>query len=296
MIRLKIPASSANLGSGFDSLALALNLYNYVEIEENDKLDIYSCDGSFVPRSEQNLIYTSAKQVYDICGKSFTSFKIGQKNPIPMSRGLGSSSACIAGGIIGANALLGFPLTQQDILDLACKIETHPDNISATILGGFVVSVLEGDTVCAIKHNVEQDVKFIAMVPNFKLATQKARLVLPEFVPHKTAVYNLSRAALLTAAFCDGRYEFLDIATKDLLHQQYRLPLIEGGKELMTMAKNCGAVSCFISGAGPTILAVVTKSNVDFMRKMQIEIQKDEKTANIDLLNLSVCNSGVQII
>ena len=296
MVRINVPASSANLGSGFDSLGIALNLYNYIEMSENDFLNIYSLDGSFVPKNDGNLIYSSAKKVFDLCGKSFKGLKVGQKNNIPFSRGLGSSSACIAGGILGANTILGNPLNTQDMLNLACEIEKHPDNIAPTILGGFVVSVLEDKKVYAVNHCVDENINFIALVPNFKLSTKKSRLVLPKIIKHKSAVFNLSRASLLTAAFCEGKYDLLEVATKDLLHQNYRLPLISGGKKVMKLAEKCGANACFLSGSGPTIMAIVIGEIKDFETKLKAELLNSELTSSYEIKVLNACNKGVHTI
>ena len=128
MIKIRVPATSANLGAGFDALGLALGFYNYVEMEESDRIDITSADGIEVPADETNMIYVAARDLYEICGRKLEGLKIIQTNNIPMARGLGSSSACIVAGLAGANHLLGNPLTQDDLVDLAAQIEGHPDN------------------------------------------------------------------------------------------------------------------------------------------------------------------------
>ena len=144
MIKIQIPATSANLGAGFDALGLALTYYNYVEMEESDKIDISSLDDVEVPVDENNLIYISAKDLFNVCGKKINGLKIRQTNNIPMARGLGSSSACIVAGLVGANTLLGNPLTADDLVDLAAQIEGHPDNTAPALLGGIVTAVFDG--------------------------------------------------------------------------------------------------------------------------------------------------------
>ncbi|MDO5602157.1 MAG: homoserine kinase [Oscillospiraceae bacterium] len=295
MVTVTVPATSANLGSGFDSLGLALSLYNTVEMEESEQLDIYSMDGSFVPKTEQNMIYRTARRVYEECGRPFTALRLGQRNPIPMARGLGSSSACIAAGIAGANALLGGPLTPEDMLALACEIEGHPDNVAPALLGGFVSSVMEDGKVYTVRRDISRELSFAAFIPNFKLLTEKARAALPRQVDHRDAVYNVSRAALCAAAFCEERYELLSVATGDKLHQQYRLPLIPGGARIMEMAREQGALASFVSGAGPTILAVVKTENETFFENAAQQLLQNEDTAEFKLLRLTASNAGATV-
>lgn len=295
MVTVTVPATSANLGSGFDSLGLALSLYNTVEMEESDKLDIRSLDGSFVPKTEQNMIYRTARRVYEQCGKPFKALRLSQRNPIPMARGLGSSSACIAAGLAGANALLGGPLTQEDMLALACEIEGHPDNVAPALLGGFVSSVIEDGKVYTVRRDISRGLSFAAFIPNFKLLTEKARAALPQEIPHQDAVYNVSRAALCAAAFCEERYELLQVATGDRLHQQYRLPLIPGGAQIINMAKQYGALASFISGAGPTILAIVRDEDDAFFENAAQQLLQNEDTSEFRLLRLTASNAGATV-
>ena len=137
MIKVTVPATSANIGSGFDSCGLAVGLYNTVAMEEAEAPDISSADGSYVPQGTGNLVYRTAQQLYELCGRPLSGLRLVQTNAIPMARGLGSSSACIAAGLLGANALLGNPLSDGEILTLATKLEGHPDNVAPALLGGF---------------------------------------------------------------------------------------------------------------------------------------------------------------
>ena len=264
MIRIQVPATSANLGSGFDSLGIALTLYNQIWMEEDDRLDISCKDSVVVPTDESNLIYWAVKQLYQECGRKLPGLKLIQENNIPLARGLGSSSACIVAGILGANALMGSPLSSHEMLQLAAAIEGHPDNVAPALLGGFVASVMDEGNVYSVKKEISTQLEFAAFVPDFPLLTEESRGVLPKTIPYKDAVYNLSRAALATAAFCDGDYQLLQVATKDAMHQSYRLGLIPGGEEIFSMARELGALAVYISGAGPTIMAVVRKSDEAF--------------------------------
>jgi len=295
MVRVTVPATSANVGAGFDSLGLALALHNVFTFEECEGIRISSADGVHIPSGSNNLVYRSARTVYDQLGVPLRGLRITQKNDIPMARGLGSSSACIVAGVLGANALLGGRLTPRQMLTLATAIEGHPDNVAPAMLGGFVTSVYDEGQVYSVKKNIDPDLAFAAFIPDFRLLTAKARAVLPQMVSHKDAVYNLSRAALATAAFCDGDYGLLGVATKDSLHQQYRLPLIEGGEEIVELAQDLGALAVYISGAGPTIMAVLHRDDTDFFARASAALPRQEKLAHFTLRRLLADNDGARV-
>ena len=173
-IKVSVPATSANVGSGFDALGLAVTLYNTVTFEESEKLDISAADGTRIPRNESNLVYRSAKGLFDKVGKKIPPLRIVQTNPIPMARGLGSSSACIIAGLLGANRMLGDILNTQELLTLATSIEGHPDNVAPALLGGLTSSVYEDGVVYSVKRDVDQSLCFAAIVPDYKLLTEAA--------------------------------------------------------------------------------------------------------------------------
>lgn len=272
MIKLQIPATSANLGAGFDALGLALDLYNYVEMEESDRIDISSADDVPVPADEKNLIYVSVNDLYRVCGKILKGLTLRQTNNIPMTRGLGSSSACIVAGLVGANRMLGDPLTTDDLVDLAAQIEGHPDNTAPALLGGIVTAVFDGRKVHWVKQEVFTKLKFVAIIPDFELPTEKARACLPKEVTHKDAVYNLSRAALFSASLLTGKFENLRTAVHDRLHQPYRMELIPHCREVFDIAYTHGAYAVYISGAGPTVMAVVDEENEFFAGKVKFSL------------------------
>lgn len=261
MITVRVPATSANMGPGFDSIGIALNLYNTFYMEESDSIEISATHGEHVPNDESNLIYQCAKRVYDICGKPMSGLKLIEDCDIPQTRGLGSSSACTVAGLIGANALLGNPLHQENIIDLAAAIEGHPDNSTPAILGGFCTSLLEYGKVWSVRVPIADKLDFVAFIPNFELSTEKARQAIPRTIPHKDAVFNLSRAALLTGSLVTGDLHNLMVAAGDCLHQPYRFGLIPDGEEVVKSAKGLGALGAFLSGAGPTIIAMVDKED-----------------------------------
>ena len=269
MVTVTVPATSANVGAGFDSLGLAVSMHNVFTFEESDRIQISSVDGTHVPAGSNNLVYRSARVVYDQLGIPLKGLRITQRNDIPMARGLGSSSACIVAGIMGANALLGEPLDRNAVIDLAATIEGHPDNSTPAILGGFCVALLENGHVSHVRVPVHGAIDFVVFIPDFQLSTEKARAALPKRIDHHDAVYNLARAALLAGSLTTGKLENLDVATGDCLHQPYRFSLIENGEDIVREAKQLGALGAFISGAGPSIVAIVYKGDRDYIEKAQ---------------------------
>lgn len=275
MVTVKVPATSANLGSGFDALGIALTLYNTVSIEEYDGINIESLDDTRIPRDESNFIYSTARRLYDICGRKFTGLHIRQKNDIPMTRGLGSSSACLIAGLLGANELLGRPMNSGELLNLAAAIEGHPDNVAPALLGGLVTCAMDEGVVHSISVPVSESVRFAVMIPDFTLKTSLARSVLPQTISRSDAVFNLSRAALMTSSLFSGNLEHLRIATQDKLHQPYRLQLIRGGDSALRIARELGAYGSYISGAGPSIIAIIDRKNTAFENEVQIQLKKN---------------------
>ena len=273
MIRISVPATSANLGSGFDCMGIALSIRNVVDMELSDRIDITNKYGLDVASDEKNLIYRCAKQVFDIVGKPLPGLKIVEECNIPMTRGLGSSSACTVAGLFGANKLLGRPLDEEALINLAAVIEGHPDNSTPAIRGGFVAAMLENGKVWQVRVPISMRLKFCAFIPKttgFALnsdKTEKARAALPTNVPMRDAVFNLSRAALLAGSLVAGELHNIVVATDDRLHQPYRFDGIPQGREVVEEAKRLGALGAFISGAGPTILAVVDIVDLGFEKR-----------------------------
>ena len=218
-----------------------------IDLAENDHIDISDKNGQYVPQDESNLIYQCAKRVYDECGKPLSGLTIVEDCAIPQTRGLGSSSACTVAGIMGANMLLGEPLDRNAVIDLAATIEGHPDNSTPAILGGFCVALLENGHVHHVRVPVHGAIDFVVFIP----------------------VYNLARAALLAGSLTTGKLENLDVATGDCLHQPYRFGLIENGEDIVREAKKLGALGAFISGAGPSIVAIVYKGDRDYITRAQ---------------------------
>ncbi len=293
MVSVRVPATTANIGAGFDSLGLAVSLYNYVYFDWADEPQIKSLDKVRIPTTKENLIYKSAMHLFKIYGKkNIKSIKILQKNNIPIARGLGSSSCCIVAGLFGANALLGNVLNKKELLKIAAKIEGHPDNVAPCILGGFVTSAIDEDKVFYVKNNVGSNLKFVFFVPNFKLSTAKSRKVLREQVSLKDAVYNISRASLLVASILKGKFYNLNVAVRDKLHQDYRLKYIEGAGDIFKLSYGLGAYAVYLSGAGPSIVAICDRSNRFFEKNVSLKL-KEKQMTNWHVLKLDVDSKGV---
>lgn len=274
MVKVKIPATSANIGAGFDAIGLAVNLYNELTMEEYEGIRIEALDGVNIPSGPDNLVCFAARKLYEICGVSWRGMKIGQVSRIPFARGLGSSSACIVGGLKGANALLGKPIPDEELIHLAASMEGHPDNTTPALTGGFVTAVLENGRVYYVKQEIGSDLRFIAIVPDFQMHTDRARAALPQSVSREDAVFNLSRAALMSVSLYSGNYHNLRVAAADRLHQPYRIGQIPCGAQVMELCGQSGAYAVFLSGAGPTIMAVVHAGCEDFGKQMTKQLSK----------------------
>lgn len=268
LVKVRVPATSANIGPGFDSMGIALGLYNYVTAEETDepglKIDILDDSRSFLPCDESNLIYRAMKRTFDMVKYTPKGLRLELENNIMVTRGLGSSSAGIIGGIVAANVLSGNKLSINQQLRLAADIEGHPDNVTPALIGGFTVNVETRHTIRYVKTELKEDLRFAALVPDFFLQTKKSRGVLPRSVSLDDAVYNTGHSALLTASLISGKYENIRTAVGDKLHQNYRKRLIPHMDKLFRLCYDNGALGVYLSGAGPTIIAIIKSDNKAF--------------------------------
>ncbi len=260
-VRVQVPATTANLGPGFDALGMALGLYNEIRVEVGGvglQLDVEGEGaGRLREQGATNLVARALTGTLAKLGARPDGLSLRTINRIPLSRGLGSSSAAVLGGVVAAAALAGVRLTPEELLDLALPLEGHPDNIGPALLGGLTVTTLVEGRVCCIPLPVPADLGAVAVIPEFHLATAKARKALPREVPREDAVFNVGRVALFLAAMQTGRMDLLREATRDRLHQPYREPLVPGMAEVLAEGERAGALACFLSGAGPTLLALV---------------------------------------
>lgn len=260
MITVRVPATSANLGPGFDALGLALRLHNTLTLEpaEAPQIEIDGEGAGTLPRDPTHLAYQAAMAVVARAegedGPGARAFCLRQHNRIPLARGLGSSAAAIVGGAVAANALLGHPLDQQALLDLATELEGHPDNVAPALLGGLVVCARTATGVRWMRL-APPSLRVVLAVPDYQVSTDEARRRLPARVPFPDAVFNVTRAALLVAALTGDRPDLLDEATQDRLHQPYREQLVPGLTDVFAAARGAGAYGVALSGSGPAVLA-----------------------------------------
>ncbi|MBL8968845.1 MAG: homoserine kinase [Spirochaetaceae bacterium] len=261
MIRVRVPATSANLGPGFDALGLAVALYNVFDLEEAEGLVLEgAAPGESGP---ENLLVRAYRRGLEELGLPWRGLRARFAADIPVARGLGSSAACIVGGLLaagragsGAAGASGAGLPRGRILELAAEIEGHPDNTSPALLGGFAAAVMEGGRVEAVRAPLGGELAFLAMVPPFPLSTAKARAALPKTLPFADAARNSGRAALVAAAFLARDWDRLEAACSDRLHEPYRAPLIPGFEAAVAAARAAGALAVYLSGAGPTVMAL----------------------------------------
>ena len=265
-IIIKVPATTANLGPGFDALGLALDLWNETEfVATKDKQISVTIKGEGednLPTDANNAIVDAALQVYDLVGKPCTGMRIHCVNRVPLGSGLGSSSAAMLTGMLGANAMLGSPLSREEILKLAIETEGHPDNVAPAMLGGLVASIIHESHVVSLRLTLtgqRTPIHITVVFPDFDFPTKQARAILPKQIERRDAIYNISRAMIVTEAFRTGDLAMLGEAMTDKLHQPYRLPLIPGAQKAMDAMKRAGASAVALSGAGPSLIAFSAK-------------------------------------
>jgi homoserine kinase len=265
-ITINVPATTANLGPGFDCLGLALDWWNTITVERARKFQVkLRGDSAGLPADETNMVVEHIRIFYNHVGIPMPTLRVTMTNRIPIGKGFGSSAAALVGGLLAGNALAGTPLSAQEILELANELEGHPDNVSAAIFGGFTISAFDGRRVVCASVEPSQDWRAVVYIPDHALSTKTARQVLPSSVSRSDAVFNIARAALLAYAFTTGRASYLQIGTEDRLHQPYRVPLVKGMPEMLEAACSAGAQGAALSGAGPSLIAFAT-SNANAVR------------------------------
>lgn len=260
MVKVIVPASTANIGPGFDTLGLALNLYNIYKFEEIENgLIIEGCPDEY--NNVNNLVYKSFKIVADEIGCSLKGLKITIESNIPVSRGLGSSSACIVGGVFGANALLNGILTKDELFKIAVKIEGHPDNIAPAVYGGLTASLVDDGVPYYTNYKINEKLLFCALIPNFETSTSEARKLLPRKISFEDAIFNVSRVAVLLKSLENGDVSLIKKSLKDKLHQEYRKTLIYEYDEIEKICMANDSVVMFVSGSGPTLMNIIENSS-----------------------------------
>ncbi|AOR24237.1 homoserine kinase [Clostridium taeniosporum] len=294
MIKVKVPATSANMGPGFDSIGMAVKLYNEFAFDEaNDGLNFNGIPKEFC--NEDNIIYKAMKYCFDKAGYRFKGLTISVLNQhIPISRGLGSSSSCIIGGLVGANEIIKGKFSKDELLEMAVEIEGHPDNVAPALFGGIVVAIDEDNKTLYNKIEIKDKVKFVTIIPDFRLSTEEARKVLPKQISRADGIYNIGRAALMFSCFFTDRYDLIRSACNDALHQNYRKQLIPHFDEVYNKCYELGALGCYLSGAGPTIMAIIDNGADGFSNS----IKQYLKNQNIkwEVFELQADNKGAVVI
>ena len=271
-LKVRVPASTANLGSGFDTLGMALTLYNEIELtDEGEGVQLLvEGEGSAVleKAGTRNLALRAIQATLEEFGIRPVGLRVRQINRIPLRRGLGSSAAACLGGIAAAARMTGVELSTDEILARALPFEGHPDNITPALLGGLTVSAIVEGRVVAARVRVPKRLKALAVIPTLEIATKRAREALPQQVPHQDAVFNVNRVALLLAGLMTDRLDLLAAGTEDRLHQPYRAALLPGMEAIIDEGRRAGALAVFLSGAGSSLLALVTEDGEEIGRRM----------------------------
>ncbi len=253
-VTVRVPATSANIGPGFDTLGIAFSLYNILTFEESDTTEIVGCPAAYA--GEDNLALVAFRAACRRAGRAAPPVRITVETHVPVSRGLGSSATLLVGGATGANLLLSLGLSKDDILAVATEIEGHPDNVAPAVYGGFTAALMHEGTPLAIPCAVHPVFRFCAFIPDFKTGTHEAREVLPKDISFADAVFNGSHLSVLLGAFASGNTALLSAALSDRLHEPYRKNLIHQFEAVKAAAFSAGAHAFFISGSGSTCMAV----------------------------------------
>jgi homoserine kinase len=293
-IVVKVPATSANLGAGFDTLGIALNLYNEFIIEESDSIEIetYPKIKEF-ENPEKNLFVRVLKETCEYLGNEFHGVKVKQVINIPVARGLGSSATAIVAAIVAGFTANKKNLTDEDFFKIAYKFEPHPDNLLPAWKGGLITACIDSGITYYNQIDFPEEIKAVVVVPDFELSTEEARKVLPENIPLKDGIFNVQRISLFISALCNRKYDLLKVAMDDKFHQPYRKKLIAGFDDVLNAALKSGALGASLSGAGSTIIALAL-NNFDEIGKSMIEAFK-RNNINADYKVLSVDKEGTKV-
>ena len=290
-VTIRVPATTANMGPGFDAFGCALGLYTDVTFEETEEgLEITGCDEAFT--GPDNLAYTSYCAVLSSLSEEIRGIKIHIDAHIPVCRGLGSSAALLVAGAIGANVLRGNKLSTQGLLNITNAMEGHPDNLAPAFFGGLTASMVDGGLPVCVSFPLHPDWEFLALVPDLELPTSLARSVLPEQVSRADAIYNVSHGAMVLKALELGDEKLLRTAMQDKLHQNYRKHLIPDYEKIQALARTLGCAFC-LSGAGPTLLLITRDKG---LREKLEKRLPSITTKNWEILPLHIDFQGAYIL
>lgn len=299
---VRVPATTANIGSGFDTLGMSLGLYNVVQFVPVKGMKLEDTDiraegegADQITSGMDNMIIKAMAETAEQAGKEIPGGHMYLINRIPFARGLGSSSAALASGVFLANMLMGEPFNRTEILNITADMEGHPDNAAPAILGGFCMALLKDGKVTAESIDIPSHWKAVVTIPDFELHTEKARAVLPKSYSRSDAVHNIGAVSFLMAAFMYQKPEYLKFGLDDCIHVPYRLDLIPGARQVIANAVYSGAYGATISGSGPTIIAFAP---VDAAEKVGQAMVEGFHSANMDAryLILDFDQSGIMSV
>lgn len=297
MVEVIVPATSANLGPGFDVLGLSINLYNRFKVEEADGgLNIEVPAGTIpkLPTDEKNLVYISAKHLFDEVGYKYRGLRIAIETGVPLGCGLGSSSTAIVGGLVAANEIARARLSKDEIFTLAAEIEGHPDNVGPAVFGGFTICYNSDSGFRAVPYKPSDSLKPVLLIPNSVLETKTARGVLPKEVSLPDAVFNIARSSLLISVLLTGRSELLRDAMQDRLHQPYRASLIPGLTDTIREIGKATGAGVALSGAGPSLVCIIDRlSEKDFYEKIRQLLKEIGQDYLIQLADFDLAGARV---
>ena len=263
LIKVKSPATTANLGPGFDCLGMAVDIWNFLEVEwctnnilQETSIEVYGEGSDELATDKSNLVYQAIKFLFLEAGHQLPPLRLRCENNIPLSRGLGSSAAAISSGLVAANFMVGNLFEPNELLEMAATVEGHPDNVAAAILGNLQLVIGEDNHLYTVSIRPPDDLRLVIFVPDVRISTDDARRVLPSVVSLNDAVYNASRVGLLVAGMLTDHVEYFHHSVQDKLHQPYREPLFPAMKVIFKAAEDAGALGVFLSGSGSTIMAL----------------------------------------
>ena len=301
-VTVQVPATTANLGPGFDCLGVALTLHNRFQFTQQAfgaspvEINVEGREAASVATNTDNLIYRAFRQFYEDFGQNPPPVKIDIELGIPLSRGLGSSATAIVGGLVAANALAGSPLEDHDLLQRAIALEGHPDNVVPAFLGGCRLAVPTNRDWEIAEIPWSQQLVPVVAIPNFELSTEQARSVLPSQFSRDVAIFNAAHLGLLIRAIESGRGDWLRVGMQDQLHQPYRQKLIANYSSVEAAALSAGAYGVAISGAGPTLLAITSIGNAATVaQEMQRAWEKEGVNATVTVLQVNATGATVQV-
>ena len=293
MIRISVPATSANLGIGYDTLGMAVSLYSHFTFERADELTITGCPEEF--RNANNLVYVSLVDALAEWGEEPFGVSIEIQTEVPVARGLGSSSTCVVAGIMAAAAFTGHTVTREELVAMATRVEGHPDNVAPAILGAAVCSFTpDGRLPRCLRYDVSDRLRFVTVIPPYEVHTSEARKVVPQEVPLSTAVWQMGRVAGLTRGLETGDASLIADANDDRLQEPYRRALIPDYDAIRETCLAGGAKTMWISGSGSTLMAVTDDTIV--AKFLQVRLKERFPECETHILTCDTCGAQIEYL